>query len=411
MKRIITTLFIMAIMSGIFAQVPEKISYQAVLRNSENHLLSDEDVSIKISIVKGSKSGTPVYSEVHNKTTNANGLISLEIGDGVDRVGSFQTIDWGMDSYFLKTETDPEGGTNYSLTGITQLLTVPYAMHAKTAGNVDITGSEPAFNNWDKNGSDDFSGNYNDLSGKPTIPDPVDGNESAFDGWDKDASDDFSGNYNDLTNVPSTFDVADNTITSTKIKDGEVKSADIASNAVGSDEIAPGAVGSSELATGSVHTPEIANGTILNEDISISAGISPSKVAGMPGAEYYSRDTYSNLPTTNTNVGSLSITCPTSGYVILMARANPIIFGDGTRVIFGMGTGSTSHNLDKIDIGHIDGSGSERRYYSACLMAVTYVTAGTSTFYISAYKTSFSTPVGVNLSEIKMQAVFVPFRY
>ncbi|MFW5645555.1 MAG: hypothetical protein ACOCZL_06545, partial [Bacteroidota bacterium] len=378
--------------------------------------------------------------------TNANGLISLEIGDGVDRFGSFQTIDWGMDSYFLKTETDPEGGTNYSLTGITQLLTVPYAMHAKTAGNVDITGSEPAFNNWDKNGSDDFSGNYNDLSGKPTIPDPVDGNESAFngwdknasddfsgnyndlsgkptipdpvdgnesafDGWDKDASDDFSGNYNDLTNVPSTFDVADNTITSAKIKDGEVKSADIASNAVGSDEIAPGAVGSSELATGSVHTPEIANGTILNEDISISAGISPSKVAGMPGAEYYSRDTYSNLPTTNTNVGSLSITCPTSGYVILMARANPIIFGDGTRVIFGMGTGSTSHNLDKIDIGHIDGSGSERRYYSACLMAVTYVTAGTSTFYISAYKTSFSTPVGVNLSEIKMQAVFVPFRY
>jgi hypothetical protein len=167
----------------------------------------------------------------------------------------------------------------------------------------------------------------------------------------------------------------------------------------------------SEIPDNSVTTAKILNGTIVNEDIGSSAAISSSKINGMPGVEYTGNSSYSALPTTNTDIGSISVSCPTSGYVFIVARANPIIFGDGTRVVFGLGTSSTSQNLDEVHIGHIDGAGTDRRYYSATVMATVNVNAGTNTFYFSAYKSSFGTPDAVNLSNIRMQAIFVPFKY
>ncbi len=112
----------------IVGQSPEKISYQSVLRGSNNSLIANKKVSIKVSILKGSANGAVVYTETKMPTTNANGLISLDIGDGT----GFSTIDWGSGSYFIKTETDPTGGTNYTISGTTEILSVPYALHAKT---------------------------------------------------------------------------------------------------------------------------------------------------------------------------------------------------------------------------------------------------------------------------------------
>lgn len=89
------------------AQTPEKMSYQAVIRNSSNELVSDTSVGMQISILQGNSTGTTVYTETHTPTTNQNGLISIEIGSGTVISGDLSTIDWSSDTYFIKTETDP----------------------------------------------------------------------------------------------------------------------------------------------------------------------------------------------------------------------------------------------------------------------------------------------------------------
>ncbi|MBN2613453.1 MAG: fibrobacter succinogenes major paralogous domain-containing protein [Bacteroidales bacterium] len=118
---------------------PEKMSYQALLRNNNNQLIINREVKMKISIVKGSTSGTLVYSEIHTPTSDAGGLVSLEIGRGTEKNGSFNSFNWAdaeNNDYYIKTETDPAGGINYTITQTSRLLYVPYALHAKTAGNV-----------------------------------------------------------------------------------------------------------------------------------------------------------------------------------------------------------------------------------------------------------------------------------
>jgi hypothetical protein len=113
------------------AQAPQKMSYQSVLRNSSNVLLASKQVGIKISVLQGSTSGNAVYTETQTPTTNANGLVSLQIGTGANQTGTFVAIDWATGPYFIKTETDPAGGTDYSITGTQELLSVPYALYAK----------------------------------------------------------------------------------------------------------------------------------------------------------------------------------------------------------------------------------------------------------------------------------------
>jgi hypothetical protein len=117
--------------SVVFAQTPQKMNFQAVVRNSANDLVSSQPVSIRISLLQGSASGNPVYVENHTVSTNINGLATLEIGNGTVQSGDFTTIDWSAGPYFLKTETDPTGGNSYTVTGVSQFLSVPYALFAE----------------------------------------------------------------------------------------------------------------------------------------------------------------------------------------------------------------------------------------------------------------------------------------
>ena len=146
MKRTITICATLFITAGVWSQSPEKMSYQAVIRNSSDALVTNQSVGVQISILQGSTSGTEVYVETQTPTANANGLVSIEIGAGTVVSGDFSAIDWANDSYFIKTETDPTGGTSYSITGTSQLLSVPYALHAKTAGTFTgtITETDPS---------------------------------------------------------------------------------------------------------------------------------------------------------------------------------------------------------------------------------------------------------------------------
>ena len=118
----------------ISAQAPEKFSYQAVIRNASNALITNATVGVKISILKTSAAGTVVYAESQTPTTNVNGLIAIQIGAGTVISGTIAGINWSNDSYYVKTETDPAGGTNYTIAGTAQLLSVPYALYAKNSG-------------------------------------------------------------------------------------------------------------------------------------------------------------------------------------------------------------------------------------------------------------------------------------
>jgi hypothetical protein len=148
MKKLFPLLVTVLLTVSVFAQTPEKMSYQAVIRNANNQLIANTLVDMQICILQGSANGTAVYVETQRPSTNANGLVSIEIGAGEVESGSFANIDWQNGSYFIKTETDPTGGNNYSITGTSQILSVPFALHAKTAESANET--DPEFNAWDK---------------------------------------------------------------------------------------------------------------------------------------------------------------------------------------------------------------------------------------------------------------------
>jgi len=150
MKRIFTILAAVLMTATVWAQSPEKMSYQAVIRNASNNLVASHAVGMKITILQNT---TPVYVEIYNPnpSTNANGLVTIEIGSGIPLTGTFAAIDWSAGPYFIKTETDPTGGTSYSITGTSQLLSVPYALHSKTAES--ITGTVTAGTNVTVTGS------------------------------------------------------------------------------------------------------------------------------------------------------------------------------------------------------------------------------------------------------------------
>ena len=125
--------FLILVSWGLRAQAPQGFSYQAVVRDAAGQLVLSQPVGLKVSVLVGSATGTAVYSESHSATSNANGLVMIQVGSGTPLTGSFPSIDWLNGPYFLKSELDVTGGTNYTLTSTAQLLSVPFALHATTA--------------------------------------------------------------------------------------------------------------------------------------------------------------------------------------------------------------------------------------------------------------------------------------
>jgi hypothetical protein len=133
MKRAALSSVLMVLSILALAQAPESFNYQVVVRDGSTNPLTDQNVSFRMSILKGSSSGISQYSELHSTNTGALGIVNLVIGNGTGKTGNITTIDWGADTYYLKVEIDKTGGTGYVEMGTTQLLSVPYALHAKTA--------------------------------------------------------------------------------------------------------------------------------------------------------------------------------------------------------------------------------------------------------------------------------------
>ncbi len=140
-----------ALAMNVNAQATEGINYQAVVRDLTGAIIANSPIGLKLVIRQTTATGTIVYSESFAPFSNDFGLVNVVLGQGTVISGSFPTINWGADAYFIEVSADVAGGTSYSLLGTQKMMSVPYALYAKTSGN-------------------QFSGDYNDLTNQPSIP-------------------------------------------------------------------------------------------------------------------------------------------------------------------------------------------------------------------------------------------------
>ncbi len=238
MKKNTLLLFMLCISMVSLAQ---GLNYKALITDNGN-ALNHQNVDIKFTILQNGT--TAVYQEIQNVTTDVNGIVSVNIGEGNVQSGNFASIDWGSHPYFLKVEIDT--GSSYQDYGTTELKYVPYAKYAEKAGNT-FSGDFNDLNNIPaglSDGDDDTHLSDSDIAAMGYIKNPDDadhdatnelqnlslngnqlsisnGNNVTFNGWDTDASDDFNGNYNDLTNKPQIWLVSNgsNTMPATSITD------------------------------------------------------------------------------------------------------------------------------------------------------------------------------------------------
>lgn len=144
MKSLFAFIFLALVLTGsAVAQTPDKINYQAVVRGTTGAILQNQVIGLRISILQGSDTGPAVFAETHTPTTNAYGLINVQIGTGTNLGPLLNTIDWGADIYYMAVQIDPAGGTSYSILSTTQLVSVPYALHARTVEENDDADADP----------------------------------------------------------------------------------------------------------------------------------------------------------------------------------------------------------------------------------------------------------------------------
>lgn len=134
-KELLAIIAILIMTLPTFGQAPEGFKYQALIRNGSNTILSNQTISLRMSIQQGYIGGTAVYTETFNTTTTNNGLVNLEIGTGTSS-DDLANIDWSAGPFYIETAVDISGGSSYTVMGTSQLMSVPYALYSKTAENV-----------------------------------------------------------------------------------------------------------------------------------------------------------------------------------------------------------------------------------------------------------------------------------
>lgn len=150
MKRAIAFAIMVLTITGVFAQAPSTLNYEFTANNSTGTPVAGRTVGIRASILQGSSSGTAVYIETHNSTTDVNATARITVGGGTVVFGTYGSIDWSSGPYYIKVDIDVSGGSNYNISSTNQFLSVPYALRAKTAESIsgnaaggDLTGSYP----------------------------------------------------------------------------------------------------------------------------------------------------------------------------------------------------------------------------------------------------------------------------
>ena len=162
-KSLIALIINLLLAFNSFAQAPQGIYYQAVVRNASGNLVQSLPVSFRFTIHNNTPAGTVVYQQTDTVVTDQMGLITVVLGGGGSIIqGNFSQINWATGSKFLETELDPTGGVSYTNMGTTQMLSVPYALYAGSALSTDTT--------WGKNGNNIYNTNPGNVGINNTNP-------------------------------------------------------------------------------------------------------------------------------------------------------------------------------------------------------------------------------------------------
>jgi uncharacterized protein (TIGR02145 family) len=188
MKTLALTIIALTVSVVLLAQGTMPFKYQAVLRTENGEIISDQDVTLRFSILSGESFDFLQYAETYDVTTNEYGMVALNIGEGMPAEGDFEDINWSEEFTWLKVEIDADGGMNFTEMGTSRLLAVPFANYAAKADYTKLDNLPELFDgNYNSltNIPESFNGDYNSLSNLPEL---------------------FDGNYNELTNLPALFD-------------------------------------------------------------------------------------------------------------------------------------------------------------------------------------------------------------
>ena len=263
MKKLFTVFTVLLFSTMLVAApppVPQKLSYQAVIRNSSNELVANKTIGMKISILYNTPTGTVVYAETQTPTTNDNGLISITIGTGTIVSGTFTSIEWTQGPHFIKTEIDPAGGTAYSITSTSELLSVPYALTAMYALNASNAGTIP--------------------NNSVTSDKIKDGNV-----LESDLADNSVGSSKIMDGTVITEDLGSSSVTSAKIADGTIVTADLADQTVATAKLGNQAVSAEKIQNGAILTDKLANSAVTAPKIS-SMGASAGQILMYSGTAW-----------------------------------------------------------------------------------------------------------------------------
>ena len=236
MKKLFTLLVLTALALYTFSQPPQLMSYQCVVRDKSGGLITKQSIGVRTSILRGSVIQIIVFQETYspNPSTNENGLLTLQIGSGTASTGDFSRIDWSNGPYFLRTEMDPKGGTSYTISGQSQILSVPYTLYAEKAGSV--TETDPLWTT--------ASGNYYNKTNLQT-------------------SGQASVHWNNLTNMDA--DVED-------LEDGSLSGSKIGTG-----------INAGNITTGTLPLARLSG--ITSEQLSAAAGITAGQISSMAAAK------------------------------------------------------------------------------------------------------------------------------
>ena len=312
MKKIIL-LSALLISALTFAQVPQGISYQAIALNGSGTPVVSSNVRVKLSVLDNSATGTVLYSETQLKTTNAQGLFNLVIGQGTVVSGVFSAISWGTNPKFLKVEMDAAGGNSFAVIGTTQLLSVPYAMHAASvasiAGNSSINddiienkSSTLVFDDYSANKIFAYSGNTASWSSQTYNGDTsvtlMDSNGNIF-------FDDYADNkiyaYNGKTGSWSSQAYNGDTSVTLNANNGNVYFDDYSANAIFSYNGKTGTWSSQAYNGNTSVTLEVSNNNIFFDDYSADRIYAFNGKTGTWSFQAYNSNTSVTLQTSNGN--------------------------------------------------------------------------------------------------------------